>query len=357
MRLLHDARPLQESCPGGVTLVTQELMDTLIKQTPDWEHTLWTSGQSIPKLTIPTRAKQQHLRLPNKLLAFEHKLGFDIPKQLKSPNDLLMMYNLGFIGKPSLPYLQVVHDLSYLIEPTWYSFKSRLWHQWINPRTQLLNAAHLFAVSETTKQDLMRLLQIPSQQITVIPLSLPSSSRTKSDGDLGSITASHFPQELKGKRYALLMGNGNSRKNIDCILSAWTRWEQENNDTWLVLIGGEKTSKLKRVIQYPWRTNLQQQALLQNAGLLLYPSWYEGYGLPIHEADALDIPTIASCDSCLSETKPARTQLLPPSKPHLWLTALRATFSAPQLIKTTHAQPLSWTDAADLITETIQHLH
>lgn len=199
MRLLHDARPLQESCPGGVTLVTQELMDTLIKQTPDWEHTLWTSGQSIPKLTIPTRAKQQHLRLPNKLLAFEHKLGFDIPKQLKSPNDLLMMYNLGFIGKPSLPYLQVVHDLSYLIEPTWYSFKSRLWHQWINPRTQLLNAAHLFAVSETTKQDLMRLLQIPSQQITVIPLSLPSSSRTKSDGDLGSITASHFPQELKGK--------------------------------------------------------------------------------------------------------------------------------------------------------------
>ncbi|MCI0479667.1 glycosyltransferase family 4 protein [Candidatus Uhrbacteria bacterium] len=346
MRWLVDARPLADAGCGGVGRVARCLTDALIRIASDDEIVLATTGSTSATDALPTgpNVHHIHLRVPNKLwsaacmtrlASFDSTItatAYRLPPTASPPFDATFLPNLGFVGRMTRPYILLLHDLSFLIEPRWFRPKARLWHRAVDATSQIRNATHLLAVSETTKRDAMRLLDIPSDRITVIPLGptfnlppvIPAKAGIQNPTD-------KLPSE---KRYVLCLGAGDPRKNAATAVAAVAALRREAGfeDLELILVGtrypvlGTRYAPWIRSLAHP--TDLDLADLYRHASAFLYPSWYEGYGLPLHEAAAFGTPCIASTAGALPETAPPGTLFADPAKPHHWTEALKLLLSS-----------------------------
>ncbi len=319
MKILVDGRPLLRPWMGGVPRLTASLLPALIDALKPHETRIVSTGLENPSATK---------RLPNKLVAFLTWSGLSSYDRLFGDEkaDLLFLPNLEFVGKPRIPYALLVHDLSFLIEPRWFDWKSRLWHIGVKPKQLMKNAAHLFAVSETTKRDLIQMLDIPAERITVIPLGLDQAA----------------PSEKKQPgRYIMCLGASGRRKNIGCIIAAHAELikQKKYEDVKLILTG---TPEFLRP-SYP-----DLFALMRDASAFCYPSWYEGFGMPLHEAARFGTPCISSTAGSLPETAPQGTLFASPAKPHQWLEAMCQILDNREKYRTQTVLG-DWTQAAELI--------
>lgn len=289
MNILFDGRPLADPQSGGVRRVALGLLNALREQGA--KITVATTGTTRPEIC------DLHLKLPNKILSLACWLrvtSFD--RLIAHQSNILFLPNICWLGTPRLPYALVVHDLSFLIEPRWFSWKSRLWHRCIGAKRQIKNASILFAVSETTKHDLIRLLQIPADRIVVIPLGLDSTF--------------HVPRSTPHaqKKFLLALGANDPRKN-----AALSKTVAKETGLELKLVGDASQERIR---------DEELDQLYAQAAVFLYPSWYEGFGLPLHEAARHGTPCIASTAGALPETAPEGTIFASPSKPHHWVQAV-----------------------------------
>ncbi|MBU0540258.1 glycosyltransferase family 4 protein [Patescibacteria group bacterium] len=338
MRWLIDARPLADPAQGGVSRVTRGLLEAFISLEKKDEIALATTGAKKPCLNLPHDAacRHFHFHVPNKLWsigAIAGIIALDREAERRIGKiDAAFLPNLGFVGaRQSRPYVLLLHDLSFLIEPRWFSLKTRLWHKAVNAKRLIRRAAHLLAVSEKTKRDAIRLLNIPAERITVIPI-----GQTLNFSDIPP-SSFHLPHSSK---YILAMGGNDPRKNIRTAIAAV---EELNRapvfaDIHLIIIG--------RDIIRPSDNELA--SLYRNAAAFLYPSWYEGYGLPLHEAAQFGTPCIASTAGALPETAPAGTIFADPAKPHHWVEALRIVLSSPRP-NPPQLDPQAWQKAAEIL--------
>lgn len=309
-RILFDLRPSRNH--GGIARVTERLLAYLKHTRPHDDIVTITTGWEND------RCGDVHIRLPNKLWSALTFLGLtSLDRAVHAPFDELILPNIGFVGTPKTPYTIVVHDLSFLIEPTWFPFRMRLWHKAVRATRLIQNATRVWCVSQTTANDVVRLLNVPPERITVLPKGVIT-------GAPNTTTGSTAPTG----RYVLAF-TGSRRKNAATAIRAVAQLKHDPRFTDLRLfLIGEKTAP--RHLPYPWIIPipfLTDDALrdhYQHAAALLYPSWYEGFGLPLHEAAAFNTPLLASAYGALPETAPKNTLLIPPEKPHLWVTALRA---------------------------------
>lgn len=336
MHGLIDGRVFIDPVPGGVTRVAQHLITSILQQTQTQdEFTIVTTGLRRP--TLPFNASHTHVPIPNKLLALTthaHIMRFD--QLARRSFDVLFLPNLEMTGKPKLPYALLVHDLSFLIEPRWFKAKSRLWHYITHAKSLMRNADALFTVSERTKNDLQTYLHIPSERIQVLPIGATLNTDTVHP------VMSSAP--LPPTPYFLVLGENDPRKNVSCVTQAFKMLQQDPlyKDVHLVVTGGN------------FRPSDQElKELIRNSAGLLYPSWYEGFGLPLHEAAQHHIPIIASTAGALSETAPLGTLFAPPFKPHLWTQAMRSTLASPQKTQTSLQ---SWTKAGSIVVDTLHRI-
>jgi glycosyltransferase involved in cell wall biosynthesis len=308
-RLLFDARPLAEY--GGVSRVTARVLAHVRRTRPDAEIVTVATGWKRSKNDI-------HLRLPNKLWSLLVFLGLtSLDRAVRAPFDELILPNVGFVGTPKIPYTVVVHDLSFIIEPRWFSFRMRVWHRAVRATRLIQRATHVWCVSHATADDVARLLHVPRERMTVLP----------HDIVMGTIQKPTTKPSVRPAPYVLAF-TGSRRKNINTAVAAFARLKQDARfaSLRLLLIGAYP---VPFHLHPPWLTTIpfltdrQLHDVYQNASAFLYPSWYEGFGLPLHEAAAFGIPILASAHGALPETAPPGTILIPPAKPHLWATALR----------------------------------
>jgi glycosyltransferase involved in cell wall biosynthesis len=106
---------------------------------------------------------------------------------------------------------------------------------------------------------------------------------------------------------------------------------------------------------HPFQSRAQLQTLYAQASCVAYPSWYEGFGIPLHEASVYGTPCISSTAGALPETAPPGTLFAPPQKPHLWVEALELVLQNPEAHKTTRALG-DWTKGATHIAQTLSSL-
>jgi glycosyltransferase involved in cell wall biosynthesis len=181
-------------------------------------------------------------------------------------------------------------------------------------------------VEEHTKQDLLRHFNIDPTNIQTLPLTHP---------DLVPNTES-LPSELEGTRYFLALGANDPRKNIACITTAFQELKKDPAfaDVKCVLIGGRPIPRLydstTLFIHISRPSDALLATLMQKAAALLYPSWYEGFGLPLHEVHKYGTPVVASTSGALPETAPPGTLFVPPFKPHLWTHAMHSVLQYPK---------------------------
>ncbi len=352
MTILVDARPLLNPPHGGIPRVTLEILCAYAETYPNDKLLCITTGQErlqLPsRLTVFSNVTHLHLRIPNKLwsaLSFFNLVSMThAAEQRGHVIDAIFFPNLGFIGRINRPYSILLHDLSFLIEPRWFSLKSRMWHRAVHARKLIQNATTLFSVSETTKRDAMQLLNIPGNRIHVIEMGQtitrePQIEQTR-------------PTSLPAQ-YILSMGLNDPRKNVRTVINAGEQVRQEErfDNLQLIIVGTPERHPTRQhaewihIAVHP--TDKDLTTLYQFASAFAYPSWYEGYGLPLHEAAAYGTPRIASTAGALPETAPEGTLFANPAKPQHWVEAIR------KAISTEHTTPReklnNWNVAATTI--------
>jgi len=195
-------------------------------------------------------------------------------------------YFLKFLKRP---FVITVHDMIYEIYPGYFTTAD------LTPKykQQLIHAAsHIIAISETTKSDLMRLLNVPEEKISVV---YHGHTSIKND---------RRPEVSLPYRYILFVGGRDDYKNFENFARGAAILMQDDLSLYLVCAGGAHFTASEddflqqleisvRTLQYDVEDNLLYW-LYKEATLFVYPSLYEGFGLPILEAFESECPVVIS---------------------------------------------------------------
>lgn len=213
-----------------------------------------------------------------------------------------------------------VHDLSYLVHPDLAHPAVYRYLEKTVPRS-VARADRVIAVSESTKRDVVRLLGVPEDRVDVIPEGVDRVFRPEAEPD---DTARRARLRLP-ERYLLSVGTIQPRKNYGRLLEACERlWQVEPAAPHLVIAGQRgwlfeeffaqlEASRFRdRVRILDFVDDADLPALYRGTETFVYPSCYEGFGLPVVEALACGRPVICSSASSLPEVAGAAARLIDP---------------------------------------------
>lgn len=350
MRIGIDARSLQEEYPSGVSAYTRELIRALLQLPEMQRHTVvlfcnaagtrhkpqWL--QEIQQLVLEARSGRRvtadsagenrkgdapesvqvewRIRTwPNKVVTLGHLL-------CSAPNDRWMFGDVDVVLVDSIhfypfrrhriPYVVVVHDLSFERFPDCLSFKGRLWHRLLHPRQLMQRAAHCVAVSHNTAEDLASLYRIPTERVSVVYPGLPPVSTGVTAGQSPAMFNTDATRRRRNlpQQYILWCSTVEPRKNIETVFLAMEQVQQQHPGIALVVAGAVTPQQRAVVQQYASRVRMTlmgyvddatKQELLRGATAMVYPSLYEGFGFPPLEAQQHGVPVIVGAHSSLPE--------------------------------------------------------
>lgn len=226
------------------------------------------------------------------------------------------------------PSLVTIYDLSFLRYPERLGAARRLYLRAIT-RVSARQARRVIAISESGKTEIAGLLGVPPGQIDVAVPGVGPEFRPLPDREVADFRIRH---NLPG-RFILHVGTLEPRKNLETLLHAYARLPQRPAVR-LALVGGRgwQTGPIFALIE---ALGLQQDVWLPGyvsnealpmwynaADLFVYPSLYEGFGLPILEAMACGLPVIASDTTSLPEAVGPGGLLVPPLDAEAWAQAM-----------------------------------
>ncbi len=210
------------------------------------------------------------------------------------------------IRKSGIRSVVTIHDLIFLRHPEFYNWVDTKIYAW-KFRQTLREADHVIAISECTKRDILYYGDIDEQKISIVYQSFaPRFSVEVSEEQRTQVRSAYqLPQ-----RYILNVGSIETRKNI---LQAVQALPLLPDDVALVMVG-RHTPYTDQVLQYVHEHHLEERVRILHgvpdehlpvlyalAESFVYPSVYEGFGIPIIEAISCGLPVVACSGSCLEE--------------------------------------------------------
>ncbi len=235
-----------------------------------------------------------------------------------------------------------VHDLAIYKNPKWFHEKFLIGQSFSTKTvvpSSLKKANKIIAVSEHTKKDIVEIFKIKPEKVKVIYEGVEFHDVPgRREGTCGIETEICF-EDIKAKyglknNYVLFLGTIEPRKNIAALAKAFCRLvheDKEFSDKYQLIIAGAKgwkhekifkeieecqdKIKTKNVIKYIGYVPAREKfTLMKDAVCFVFPSFYEGFGLPVLEALSLGVPTITSNKSSLPEIVGQAAVLIDPLK-------------------------------------------
>jgi len=304
MRIGFDGTPLLGP-RTGIGWYTHELIDAVAALSPTDDMVVfpisWRTARKL-KLEPPQRpnvAVERKLAPARPLWAMWDRVPFPPVEWLV---DCDVFHATNFIAPPSrkVPTVVTVHDIGFVHHPDDVSPGVRRMAQLLPDI--LRRAAAIVAVSEFTRSEVSTWLPDVADRITVVP----NGSHVRPSG--------HDHGLPPGPPYALMLGTLEPRKNPALALDAFRVLRRRGVDLRLVLAGGESplidTPALLRrrglaepdVIRTGYLDDRRLSALLKHARLLVFPSLYEGFGMPVLEAMGAGVPVVAARAGATPET-------------------------------------------------------
>lgn len=321
MKVLYDHQIFEHQRIGGVSRYFAEIIDHLPSDVETDVSVQYAFNEYLNRLKVPFEWKDQLISyysfLPNFSFKGKKRLYYYLEKMYpdKYPNfykinEAKTIYKLQkgdfdifhptFYGDYYLdhlqgkPYVLTVHDMIIELYPEFINSP-----EFIKRKKKLIeNAAHIIAVSENTKRDIINVFGTSSDKISVI-------YHASSLIDSGSIV-----QNLPDK-YLLYVGDRRlGYKNFTFFISSVQSLLLENENLFLVCTGDHFTSDennyfealgLKNKIKIIFVKDTELLSLYQSAEMFIYPSYYEGFGIPILESFQAECPVILSNCSCFPE--------------------------------------------------------
>ncbi len=207
-----------------------------------------------------------------------------------------------------IPTVMTVHDLIFRHLPEHHKQLNRWYLNWTMP-LYCRRADHLIAVSEATRRDIIAAYRVPPEKVSVIYEAAAPHFRPQSEEEQVRVRRAYGLPE----RYILYVGTIEPRKNLERLLQAWVPLYQAHECPPLVIVGKrgwlsdgffaalEACPAREGVILTGYVQDGDLPAVYSGATAFVFPSLYEGFGLPPLEAMACGTPVVCSNASSLPE--------------------------------------------------------
>jgi glycosyltransferase involved in cell wall biosynthesis len=375
MRIGFDARCLEEENISGVGEYALELLRNILERDSSNQYIIFSNSfrqknsRHFEWIKAHSNAKLKRFSFPNKVinLCFWY-LNWPKIDKLIGGVDVFFAPNINFLAvSKQCQLITTFHDLSFERYPHFFPLKTRLWHKYfVNPRKISRITRKMIAISESTKKDLEEIYQVKSEHIQVIPHGISHDFKVmeESDPKLAEIRKKYgLP-----KKFLFFLGNIEPRKNISSIIEAYKSVVSKNPklSEYHLVLAGNISPLCKDLIE---SENIKTCGYIKRedrpyvynlASLFVFPSFFEGFGLPILEAMACGAPVISSNNSSIPEVAGDASVLIDPNRPCEIADALNAVLTDENLynkLKTrgiARSKKFSWKKCAEETLKTLK---
>ena len=302
MKIAYDAKRAFSSV-SGLGNYSRDLVRILSKIYPQNQYVLISKKKSERGKCILELPNVSHVKTSKGTLSRQFKMG-------KDAQNLDADIFHGLSGELPLKWNQkpikkvvTIHDLIFERFPEYYTWIDRKIHFWKFKRAAQ-SADKIIAISEQTKQDVIHYLNVPESKIDIVYQGCHQSFKEKQSAE--------FLNQIKKKfslpeKFVLNVGTIEPRKNLLNIIKAL-----KGTDIPLVVVGGKKKNYFKLIEKEIVESKVQVQflqgvsmnelaAIYKLAEIFIYPSFFEGFGIPVIEALFSETVVITSNTSCLPE--------------------------------------------------------
>lgn len=314
IRVGFNVRSLTKPDPAGVSRYTYNLLSALVEQADDTgvEYVLF-GFETLPE-PFDRYDCIENAEVP---VSTHSGLRAHVWEQLTLPR-ALKQYDLDLFhapaGQPPLrstvPLVTTIHDLSPVTHPEWFSHQYATLYRLLTPLAVRFSA-HLLAVSVFTKQEIERTYPNARGKTTAVH-----------NGVTPPATDGTPVERVSNEHFLLFVGAANQRKNLSTVLRAFRQYRSQATDpASLVLVGPDRgifsENSFKRtagIEPLGYVPDEQLDWLYRHAAAFVFPSLYEGFGLPILEAMSVGTPVITSNQGALAEVAGEAASLVDPSR-------------------------------------------
>jgi glycosyltransferase involved in cell wall biosynthesis len=244
------------------------------------------------------------------------RLRFPVPVQAVI-GSIDLFHSPDFVLPPTagIPTILTVHDLSFLRVPQFFVPEFRKYLEGAVARS-VRQARHILADSESTRRDLLELMPVAPERVSVLHPGVEARFQPVEDpAVLGKVRARYDLPD----RFVLGLSTLQPRKNFDGLIEAFRQLmaergnEPEMKGLHLVIAGGKgwmyeeamamvEGAGLAGLVRFPgFAADEDLPALYSLAAVFAFPSWYEGFGIPVLESMACGTPVVAADNSSLPE--------------------------------------------------------
>ena len=233
------------------------------------------------------------------------------------------------LSEAGIKSVVTIHDLIFIRCPEYYSPIDVAIYKW-KFRNAIRQANRIIAISECTRRDIMELGEIDDSRIDVVYQSCDTRFRQQVSPEQKQDVRARYSLP---KRYVLFVGTIEERKNA---LLAAQALPYLSDDIHLVLVG-RQTAYAKTIFSFARQNGLANRihmlsgvptsdlyAIYQQAECFVYPSRYEGFGIPVIEAIQSRLPVIACTGSCLEEAGGPDNVYVDPDEPQEMAMAIKS---------------------------------
>ena len=316
---------------GGIGRFVREITRIAAAAAPQHHFSLWYAAQGLDRSSGPMRAFAALCRrLPNvtpRPLPISERLLTILWQRLRLPvpverivGAVDLVHGTDFVLPPThARTLLSIHDFAYLIHPETASRELRRYLQTVVPRN-VRRADHIHVNSHATQQDMEHFLAVPRSKSTIIYSGSGNDFYPRSAAE---IQATRQRLQLP-ERYLLNVGTVQPRKNIERLIDAYAALGSLAASTPLVIAGKrgwlaepiyaavERHQLQERILFLDFVADEDLPGLYAGALALVYPSLYEGFGVPICEAQACGTLVITSNVSSMPEIAGTAALLVDP---------------------------------------------
>ena len=374
MKIAIDAQPLLEQS-AGVTYYSKGLIEAVLKQDKKnyYDLLLW---RLFPKKTFSVLGEGRNFSyryqrfFPYKVFYKLHKWVIDIPLELFfGRHDLYFFPN--FVIYPHLKGKSVIliHDLTFERVPQYVARRNVDFLRKFVP-SSVAQADHVVVNCEFTKRELIEAYRVPAEKVTVAyPGVDPKSFYPRSAKDKEEIKRKYGI----AKPFLLFLGTLEPRKNVPAILKAYA--DLSNRRDFNLVLAGKKGWLFEEIFRTVADLGLEEDViftgyvpeedrprLMSAAEVFVFPSFFEGFGMPVVEAQACGTPVVTSNTTSLPEAAGEGAVLVDPKNVSQLTRALEEVLSSEsrrkELVKKglANAHRFDWNDSAQKLIEIFNSL-
>ena len=312
LKIAYEAKRITHNATGlgnyGRTIV-----EMLARSAPQNRYLLYTPdrGREALRKRLP-ECEQIEFRLPRTPkhgLAKAWWRSAGVCREL--PADVSLFHGLGAelpwgLRKRGIPSVVTIHDLIFLRFPAYYKWFDRRIYTW-KYRAACRQADRIIAISEATKRDIVDFFGIAPEKIDVVYQGCDESFKREVTDETKRAVRAHYGLP---ERYVLSVGSIEERKNLLLLVQAAARMTEPIH----IVAVGKRTPYTAEVEKFAAENGLAERlhiyhdvkfadlpAFYRMAEVFVYPSRFEGFGIPMIEAACCGVPTVGATGSCLEE--------------------------------------------------------